>query len=159
MKLSVLVLSISLSVSGLVGCGSSAPEAAEPVAETRVPITSASQLKVHIEDFAFLLDGLRDLGLDCGKFDQIDAWIKPDHEFALCTYKDVEVALTLWYLDATAEREISSGAYQPWCQPYVRSNNWAIATWNAPVIREFASVLELDAEQFKTAGNASGCLL
>ena len=153
-KVTSLILIASLI--GLVGCGSS--EESAPT-ETRTPITSASQLKVHIDDFAFLLDGLRDLGLDCGKFDQVEAWKKEKHEFALCYYKGNEVALTRWYDDADAEQEITSGEFQPWCQPYVRSNNWAIAIWDAPVIREFATYLETEAEQYKTPGNAKDCLL
>lgn len=153
-KVTSIILIASLI--GLVGCGSS--EESAPT-QTRTPVTSASQLKVHIDDFAFLLDGLRDLGLDCGEFDQIDAWIKENHEFALCYYKGEEIALNRWYTDADALAEISSGEFQPWCKPYVWSNNWAISIWDAPLIREIAGYLETEAEQFKTPGNAKDCML
>ena len=154
-KFSTLLLTAALL--SLVGCGAS-PEP-KPVVEARVPITSASELKVHIDDFAFLLDGLRDLGLDCGKFDQMDAWIKDDHEFALCYYKDWEMGLHRWYEDVNAERDITSGTFQPWCQPYVTSHNWAITVWDAQIIKEFASFLDTTAQQYKTSGNSKNCLL
>ena len=142
----------------LAGCGSNV-ETADEIPVTRTPITSASQLKVHIDDIPFLLDGLRDLGLDCGKFDQIDAWKKEKHEFALCNYKDTEVSIWRWYFDEDAELEINSGSFQPWSQPYVTSNNWAITAWDASVIRDFASFLETDAREDKNSANANDCLL
>lgn len=147
----------------LTGCGSKVETADEiPATQppaTQPPITSASQLKVHIDEIPFLLDGLRDLGLDCGRFDQIAAWKKEKYEYALCNYKDTEVMVWRWYLDADAEQEINSGSFQAWCQPYVTSNNWAIAAWNASVIRDFSSFLETDARQDKNSANADACLL
>lgn len=142
----------------LTGCGSNV-ETVEEIPSVRTPITSASQLKVYIESIPFLLDGLRDLGLDCGKYDQIEAWKKEKYEFALCRYKDTEVMLWRWYLDRDAKQEINSGSFQPWCQPYVASNNWAITAWNGPLIKEFASFLETVAREDKNSANAADCLL
>jgi hypothetical protein len=142
----------------LMGCGSKV-EPADEIPVTRTPITSASQLKVHIDDIPFLLDGLRDLGLDCGRFDQMGAWIKEKYEYAQCNYKGTEAMVWRWYLDADAEQEINSGSFQAWCQPYVASNNWAIAAWDASVIRDFASFLETDAQEDKNSTNTDSCLL
>jgi hypothetical protein len=155
MKLRVFLF---MSLFVLAGCGSNI-ENTEEIPSARTPITSASQLKVDIESIPFLLDGLRDLGLDCGKFDQLEAWKKEKYEYALCTYKDMEVMVWRWYLEADAKEEITSGSFQPWCQPYVASNNWAIAVWNGQVVKEFASFLETEAREDKNSANAESCLL